>query len=279
MPYRQGDPVVSPEWLQARLGDPQLRVVDCRFNLFEPGWGYQQYRNGHIPGAHFVDLDRDLAAPPARPGGRHPLPSPEAFAASMRRIGLNPEDTVVAYDQDGQGAARLWWLLQYFGHLQAFVLDGGWPGWLASGGPVSLEVPSAPPGRFEPHPDPEIVVDHEGVLRSAQVCCLVDARSPERFRGEQDPLDQPAGHIPGAINLTWSQFLREGRYKSGAELRAEFGDRFDPGREVVVYCGSGVSACIDVVGLRRMGIAPKLYPGSWSDWVSRDGLPIATGEE
>ncbi|MBX5468094.1 MAG: sulfurtransferase [Firmicutes bacterium] len=280
MPYSPDDPVVSPEWLLAHLNDPALLIIDCRFDLFRPEWGREAYRQGHIPGAHFVDLETELAAPRQRPGGRHPLPDPGRFGETMRRLGLSEDRRVVAYDQEGQGAARLWWLLQYFGHPAAWVLDGGWPAWLAMGGPVTQDVPPTPlPGRFQPTPDPSLVADHAEVLARAQWCCLIDARSPERYRGEEDPLDQPAGHIPGAVNLTWSRFLDQGRYKPPEVLRQEFGSLFSPDREVVVYCGSGVSACVDVIGLRRMGLSPRLYPGSWSDWISRPGLPIAKGAE
>jgi thiosulfate/3-mercaptopyruvate sulfurtransferase len=262
-------PLVGSAWLAARLGEPGLHVVDCRWELGDPSAGRALYADGHIPGAAFMDLAHDLSGP-AFDGpngrGRHPLPAPDAFAAAARRAGITRAGTVVAYDQDMTGgAARLWWLLRHIGKHEVAVLEGGLAAW--SGGLEAGE-PAISPGDLEATATQrDDVADHEAV-RSATAggeALVVDARAPERFRGEHEPVDPLAGHVPGARSAP-----------AAAPLPAWI--LGDP-RPVIAYCGSGVSACVTLLRLAAAGIeGARLYPGSWSDWAARD-LPVATGQD
>jgi thiosulfate/3-mercaptopyruvate sulfurtransferase len=255
-------PLVSAGWLRDRLGDPDLVVVDCRYVLGEPGAGERLWREGHIPGAAHLDVDRDLADPPGA-GGRHPLPAPERFEAAARAAGIGPESRVVAYDEAGEGgAARLWWLLRHFGHAEVAVLDGGLRGWRAEDG--VLEAGDAPEvtGLFRAGPREDDFVDAAEIERSRPR--LLDARAPERYRGEVEPIDPVAGHIPGAENVPWQAVAPGGRFLPPGELRARLGDQ-----PFVAYCGSGVTACTLLVAAELAGVEARLYPGSWSEWSSR----------
>ena len=240
------------------------RFVDCRYELGKPERGRELYLEGHIPGAAFLDLDRDLSAPPAKPGGRHPLPAPEDFARAASRAGIGPEIYVVAYDQGTTGgAARLWWLLRHFGHEDAAVLDGGIGAWL---GPLENGEEEVEPAEFVPRPRSGDTIEAEELLARLgdSRLALVDARAPERYRGEVEPVDPVAGHIPGAVS--WHHALA--RKIPRDVLEAE---------EISVYCGSGVTACVDLLALALAGRGDaKLYPGSWSEWSSR-GLPVERG--
>jgi thiosulfate/3-mercaptopyruvate sulfurtransferase len=239
------------------------RFADCRFDLLDPAAGERLYLEGHVPGAAFLDLDRDLSDLTRAPAeGRHPLPEPEAFAAAASRAGIGPGVLAVAYDQGMTGgAARLWWLLRHFGHDDAAVLDGGlgvWRGPLRSG-PEAIE-----PAAFVPKPRDDDTVEAEELLARLgdPSLAVVDARAPERFRGEVEPLDPVAGHIPGAVSVPFGHDLPP------AVLEAD---------EVVAYCGSGVVACVALLELARAGRPDaKLYAGSWSEW-SRRGLPVERG--
>ncbi|MHB1845494.1 MAG: sulfurtransferase [Deltaproteobacteria bacterium] len=273
------EPLVSATWLSQRLNDQSLRVVDVRWRLGRPGAGRRLYDAGHLPGAVHLDVDGDLAGPPGSGPGRHPLPTPERFAEAMERSGIGDETRVVAYDdQGGAIAARLWFLLRYFGHETGAVLDGGVSAW-SQVGPLTGELPSLPRGRFQPRPRPELVVDRRAV---ATGCALVlDARAPERYRGEQEPIDARAGHVPGAVSAPFSGNAdSDGRFLSAAALRHRyeaFGAR--PGREIIAYCGSGVTACSNLLALELAGVPATLYEGSWSDWSQDTAAPIATGPE
>jgi thiosulfate/3-mercaptopyruvate sulfurtransferase len=261
-------PLVTPEWLAARLGQPGIHVVDCRWELGRPGAGRALYEQGHIPGASFVDLDRDLSGPrSAGPNGlgRHPLPDPAALAAAAWRAGITRAGTVVAYDQGMTGgAARLWWLLRAAGKREVHVLDGGLPAWR---GPLETEDVSVAPGDLELAAyDAAALADHDDVLAAAAdgSAVVVDARAPERFRGEQEPVDPVAGHMPGARNAPASEPLPDWLLT-------------DP-RPVIASCGSGISACVTLLRLAEAGRGDaRLYAGSWSDWIARD-LPVAAGE-
>lgn len=255
-------PLVSPAWLAGRLGDPGVRVVDCRFTLGEPDAGRARYLAGHLPGAAFLDLETDLSGPEG--DGRHPLPQAAAFTASARRAGISSGDLVVAYDDAMTGgAARLWWLLRHFGHPAAAVLDGGLAAW---DGPLRAGEERSAPGDFRALARVGDTVDAEDVLAGAPGRVLVDARAPERFRGEHEPIDLVPGRIPGARNLPSAD-----AFPPPAEL-------VDGPAEVVVYCGSGVTATTVLLALAAHGRDDaKLYPGSYSDWVAR-GLPVASGE-
>ena len=263
-------PLVASSWLRERLDDPGIRVVDCRFKLGEPGAGEELWRAGHIPGAAFMDLDTELAAAPGE-RGRHPLPDAETFQAAARRAGIGPASMVVAYDEAAEGgAARLWWLLRHFGHERVAVLDGGLRGWRAEGGPLEAGAEQASPGEF-------VASEREGDTAEAEALAgrlLLDARAPERYRGELEPIDPVAGHIPGAVNLPFAELAPDGRFLAPEELRARFeAAGAAPGREPVAYCGSGVTACVLLLAAEVAGLEPgRLYPGSWSEWSGR-GLP------
>jgi thiosulfate/3-mercaptopyruvate sulfurtransferase len=268
-------PLVDVDWLHAQLGRPGLRVVDCRWKLGSPGAGRAAYLAGHIPGASFLDLDTELSGPPGE-RGRHPLPAPERFEAAARSAGISGEDRVVAYDEAGEGgAARLWWLLRHFGHDAAALLDGGAAAWHEAGGDLLSgdERPAA--GDFA-------AIAREGDTADAGeieagTLTLLDARAPERYAGRSEPIDPLAGHIPGAANAPFSELAPAGRYLPPAELRERL-ERAGAaeGRELVAYCGSGVSACTLVLAAELAGFTARLYPGSWSEWCARGG-PAETG--
>jgi thiosulfate/3-mercaptopyruvate sulfurtransferase len=279
------DPLVSPEWLAARLNDPQVRPVDVRWYLTERGRGRAEYELAHIPGASCLDVDDDLAAPRGQGPGRHPLPSPEAFVAVARRAGIGRDSHVVAYDASGGAyAARLWWLLRYFGHDRVSLLDGGWPAWQAAGYPTEAGVATVAPGNFAAVPHPELVLDAAAVgqLRHDPRALLLDARASERYEGRVEPVDPQAGHFPGARSAPYADNLRgDGRMKSPAELRDYYQALgADAAERIVCYCGSGVSAAHDIFALLLAGRADALlYEGSWSDWSSDPTRPVATGPE
>lgn len=277
--------LVSAEWLAAHLDDPDVRPVDVRWYLTEPERGHQEYLAGHIPGAPYMSLDRDMARPAYDGPGRHPLPAPEAFAAAAGRAGIGPQTLVVAYDsQGGAYAARLWWLLRYFGHQRVVLLDGGWAAWSAAGHPAAQGQTTVAPARFTAQPHPELVVDAATVeaLRHQPEALLIDARAAERYEGRVEPMDRRAGHIPGARSLPFAQNLRpDGSFKSPQELRAQFETLgVDRAARVVCYCGSGVTAAHNLFALRLAGRDDALlYEGSWSDWSSDPDRPVATGAE
>jgi thiosulfate/3-mercaptopyruvate sulfurtransferase len=256
------------ESLRANLGEAGLVVVDCRFQLGTPGAGERDYLAGHVPGAAFLDVDRDLSGPPGELG-RHPLPEPEDFAAAARRAGISADSAVVAYDDAGEGGAvRLWWLLRHFGHDRAAVLNGGLRAWRAAGGELRPGREQIAPGDFEPRPREGDTIELDE-LRLSPPPVLLDARAPERYRGETEPIDPVAGHIPGARNLPYAELAPEGRFLPAGELRERLGDA-----ELVTYCGSGVTSCTLVLAAELAGLGARLYPGGWSEW-SRRGLPVA----
>ncbi len=286
-------PLIAPVDLATRLGDEDLRVVDVRWVLGQPGAGRRAYDAGHIPGSIFLDLDDDLAdAAGFGTPGRHPLPSPADFTAALERAGIGADDLVVAYDDAGGWvAARLWWMLDDLGfnasgrHGGVAVLNGGWPAWLEAGLATSTETPAPPRSRGGLHLADRWthVIDREAVQRRLGEVILLDARAAERYRGETEPIDPVAGHIPTAVSAPWSGNVDSaGRTLSPAALRARFealGAGSGAGREVVPYCGSGTSSCHHALAMRLAGLPdPTIYVGSYSDW-SRSGLPIATGPE
>jgi thiosulfate/3-mercaptopyruvate sulfurtransferase len=274
-----GSPLISVDRLAAELasGSPPV-LLDCRWQL-AGGADRAAYDRGHLPGAAFVDLDRDLAAAPG-PRGRHPLPDPAAFQAAMRRCGVDGGRPVVAYDQgDAGGAARAWWLLGFFGHPDARVLDGGLPAWVASGRPLDTGPPDPRPGDFTARPGHRPALDAAGAARTAAAGVLLDARVPARYAGLQEPVDPVAGHIPGARNAPMGELLVGGLLLPAGELRRRFealGAR--EGVPVGAYCGSGVVAAQLALALEAAGIPAALYPGSWSEWVADPSRPVAVGE-
>lgn len=275
------DPLIGAAELIARLGDANLRVLDARFDLLDPASGRLAYEAGHVPGALYVHLDEDLASPPARPGGRHPLPDMQRFTEEIGRRGVGDEHHIVVLDDTGgMYAARAWWLLRYAGHASVQVLDGGYAAYLAADGPLTAEPPSHAPTTLSSHPRPEMLADAAYVQRHMQDAKVltIDARAAERYRGEVEPLDPKAGHVPGAINRPYTENLRDGRFAGREALQARFAVA-DGYREVVHYCGSGVSAAHNVLAMEHAGLpGGRLYAGSWSDWSSRDALPVETGE-
>lgn len=278
-------PLVSAEWLHDHITDPLVRVVDVRWYLTEPARGRAEYQESHIPGAAFVDLETELSSPRGQGPGRHPLPTPEAFRAVMERAGISNDTVVIAYDSSGgSAAARLWWLLRYFGHSQVALLNGGWQAWNAAGYPTTAEVPSFAAAQFTPTPQPDMLVDADAVerLRNTPGTLLLDARATERYEGRVEPIDPKAGHIPGARSAPFAGNLNaDGTLKSADELRERYNALgAAQAEQIVCYCGSGVTAAHDVLALYLAGYSDaKLYEGSWSDWSSDPSRPVATGED
>jgi thiosulfate/3-mercaptopyruvate sulfurtransferase len=279
----QAGPLTGVRALAHALAGPVPPVLlDVRWRLGGPP-GIESYRAGHLPRAVFVDLDTELAGEPG-PAGRHPLPAPGRFEAAMRRAGVRTGSTVVAYDEaDGTVAARAWWLLRYFGHRDCRVLDGGFRAWVAAGGPVATGDGAAPGGgNFTARPGQMPVLDAAAAASLARRGALLDARAGERYRGEREPVDPVAGHIPGALSVpTTANAGPDGRFLPAATLRARFaalGAQAGAG-PVGVYCGSGVTAAHEVLALELAGIPASLYVGSWSNWVADPARPVATGPE
>jgi thiosulfate/3-mercaptopyruvate sulfurtransferase len=280
--------LVSAESLAAELASgPGPVLLDVRWRLGGPP-GIDSYRQGHLPGAVFTDLDKVLAAPPG-PAGRHPLPDPEAFQAAMRAAGVGPGRSVVVYDDgDSMAAARGWWVLRYYGHQDVRVLDGGYRAWLSAGLAVTTPAPGPTPapgaasGVFTARPGGMPLLDAAAAQAVARTGLLLDARARERYRGETEPVDPVAGHIPGAISAPTAANLNpDGTFKDAAELAARFaelGVTGPGGGAVGAYCGSGVTAAHEVLALALAGIPAALYAGSWSNWVADPARPVATGD-
>lgn len=273
-------PLTATGELARRLADPGggPTLLDVRWSL-ATGPERERHLSAHIPGAAFIDLDRDLAGAPGS-GGRHPMPDQDAFAAAMRRAGVSGARPVVVYDAaTSMAAARAWWLLRYFGHDDVSVLDGGLDAWIAGGYPVEAGEPTSAPGDFEARPGKMALLDAAGALDLAGTGVLLDARAPERFAGRHEPLDPVAGHIPGARNRPTTMNVDEsGAFLSPATLKAAFEkDGAGPGVAVGAYCGSGVTAAHEVLALEVAGIPAALYVGSWSDWVTDPARPVASG--
>lgn len=259
-------------------------VLDCRHDLVNPQAGRQAYDAGHIPGAQFASLDHDLADHARGPGGafrgRHPLPYPDAFVETLRRWGINEDSQVVAYDaQGGMFAARLWWMLRWVGHEAVAVLDGGLPAWTAQGMPLSTEPATPSRGNLQRRAPLVRSVGADDILNQ-QGLTVLDARAPDRFRGENETLDPVGGHIPGAKNRFFKDNLQaDGRFKPAAQLRQELDALVASPASAVMQCGSGVTACHNLLALEVAGMpGAALYPGSWSEWCSDPGRPVATGE-
>jgi thiosulfate/3-mercaptopyruvate sulfurtransferase len=273
--------LISTETLAAHLNNPSWLVADCRYNLKDEKWGDAQYSAAHIPGAVFVSLAHDLAATRSGSNGRHPLPSADALASTFARLGIGDQTQVIAYDQDaGPFAARLWWMLRYLGHDAVAVLDGGFAKWMREGRPVQRGEETRPAAAFTPRLKKEMRVTVEDVVTHLgdPSRLLVDARSPERFAGQPDPLDNVPGHIPGARNRPYRNNISgEGTLRSGAELKADFEHVLDGRRpdETVMYCGSGVTACHNLLAMEHAGLrGAKLFAGSWSEWEADPTRPV-----
>lgn len=279
--------IVSKRWLLARLYEPDIIIADCRSLLGQAGAGRTQFDEDHIPGAVHFDLEEDLTAPLGEHGGRHPLPDADTLAARLSRVGINADSRIIAYDdQGGMMASRFWWLLRYLGHEQVYVLEEGYSAWKEAKFPVTADQPIRIPSTFTPNVQPQMLTSMQEVQRVSEGSLsdgsyiLIDSRERPRYLGLEEPIDKVAGHIPGAVNYFWKEILDEkGSFKKAEQLQGHFAD-LDPNAEIIVYCGSGVSACPNVLALNEAGFSKiRLYPGSWSDWISYEENPVATGEE
>jgi thiosulfate/3-mercaptopyruvate sulfurtransferase len=276
--------LVSAEDLAGRLGDSRLRVFDCRFDLARPDAGRKRYLEEHLPDAVYADLNGDLSSPPSATSGRHPLPDPEVFAARLRAWGVDRDSQVVAYDDNnGMFAARLWWMLRWLGHEAVAVLDGGMRRWQQLDLPLSETVPAPREGSFTARVRPEFAVTADTVQQSAADSAqrVIDARAPERYRGDVEPIDRVAGHVPGARNHPFSASLgADGRFLPPDELRRALNRSLDGAtpERAITMCGSGVTACHVLLAMERAGLhGARLYPGSWSEWSRDPSRPVATG--
>lgn len=276
--------LVDPATLERHLGDPRWIVLDVRHELTQPSWGEEEYREEHIPGARFLHLDRDLSAPKTGRNGRHPLPSPSAAAAIFGAAGIDATKQVVVYDQGpGAYAARCWWMLRWLGHDAVAVLDGGFDRWMRERRPITADAPVVAPASFRARVSLSVVGagDVLADLARGPSTVVLDARSPERFRGEAEPFDPVAGRVPGATNRPVAQNLaKDGTFKPAAELRAELAAMLGPrdGAQVIHMCGSGVTACHNMLAMAVAGLpAGRLYAGSWSEWCADPSRPVAKG--
>lgn len=272
--------VVSPAELYALLGDPSLRVIDARHDLADADAGLHAWRTGHVPGAVHLDLLEDLSGPAGEHGGRHPLPDVAAMTAVFERAGVGDGTRVVVYDQaTGMFASRVWWMLRYLGFDNVQVLDGGFAAWSAAGHPVATDGATPAPGSLTARPRPGMLASRDEVLASlgSGRLVLTDARSPARYSGEVAQMDPIPGHIPSALNRYYEDNLVAGRLRPPHELRALHGGLDG---DVVAYCGSGVSATMNILAMAEAGLAtPRLYVGSWSDWSSWPDAPVAVGSD
>ena len=272
-------PVVSVEWLQDHLADPTMRVADVRWSLAGPP-GRDRYDAGHLPGSVFLDADRELSSPGEGPG-RHPVPTAAKLSTVLGERGIGGDHVVVAYDDAGGSiAARLWWLFRHYGHDgRCAVLDGGIQGWTAAGLPLTVETPRHPSATWTPRAVRDDLVATEAVEAAGAEELLIDARAGERYRGETEPIDPRAGHIPGAVSMPWSTNLDEhGRFLPPDTLRARYADLGAGDRPVIAYCGSSLTATHDLLAMELAGIpGGRLYEGSWSHWSSDPGRPTAMG--
>ncbi|MDR6718279.1 sulfurtransferase [Paenibacillus sp. 2003] len=273
--------IVSMRWLLARMYEPDVVIADCRFLLGQPEAGRQAYEAGHIPGAVYLDLEKDLSSPVSAHGGRHPLPDPAVLASRLSKAGIGSNSRIVAYDdQGGMNASRLWWLLRYIGHEQVYIMDEGFSAWKNAKFPVTADVPVQIPSSFEVNVQPAMLASVEDVQQASVTgsAALIDSRDARRYAGLEEPIDAKAGHIPGALNYFWKDVLDwDGRW-TGTEVLEERFSKLDKDGAIIVYCGSGVSACPNVIALEEAGYSNvKLYAGSWSDWISYEENPVATG--
>ena len=267
-------PIVSSDWLEKHLHHPNIVIIDCRFRLTDAAWGGTQYKLNHIPGAFYLDLEHDLSSPIQSHGGRHPLPNPGILAQKFASIGITSGKTmVIAYDDSGSAfAARLWWLMRYLGHKKVAVLDGGLKEWKRKKYRLTNGVSSSKPGSFCPQIQSEKVANIDQIRNYQNIAnfIIIDSRESDRYEGKREPIDPIAGHIPSAVNFPWVNVINsEGKFHS-IEKQGEIWSTLPDGDELIFYCGSGVTACVNLLSLElvRTGKNKRLYPGGWSDWCS-----------
>jgi len=274
---QQSPYLIDVQSLSKRINDSNVVVIDTRFSLSDPELGQHQYQSGHIPGAYYLDLDQDLSGDLKTHGGRHPLPNWDSFTAKLNHLGIyskapkGPTQIVIYDDSRFAFSARLWWMLRYLGHQRVAILDGGIQAWTSAGFALSQDTPELKSGDFIPQLQTDWIVDIETLrLRKDESgVVVIDSRSPERFRGEVEPIDPIAGSIPGATNAFWKQITTEDGYIQSAHALSGHWHDLNPSDEIIVYCGSGVTACVNLFSLVLAGHPMhKLYPGGWSDWCS-----------
>ncbi|MFC8057116.1 sulfurtransferase [Bacillus cereus] len=276
--------IVTVEWLREHIEDENVRIIDCRFDLANPNWGREKYEEEHILHALYFDLNLDLSSPVAEHGGRHPLPNIEEFADKLSQAGIDEHTTVIAYDsQAGANASRLWWLLNYVGHEKVYILDGGFPAWKENGLPTTTEIPVAKRKAFKVNVQDYMLVTMETVrenIHAGANVTLIDSREPKRYAGVEELVDPKVGHIPTAVNYFWKDgIVQSGQFKNEAGQQERF-QNLSKDKETIVYCGSGVTACPNILALKLAGFQNvKLYAGSWSDWISYPENQIAKEED
>ena len=268
--------VITVDTLNQCLDNPDWIIIDCRYDLMDDSAGYRSYLGGHIRRAVYADLKNDLSGPPVTDHGRHPMPIPERLNNLFSFLGISNDHQVVAYDESfGSTAARLWWLLRYMGHMRVCVLEGGWQAWSKAGNSIEQVERRNPKTRFCGEPRQDWLVKIDSVNTSPR---LIDAREPIRYQGKHETIDPKAGHIPGALNHYWKNNLdAEGKFLPPQRLKQLYLDLYAgvPPEQVVFYCGSGVTACHDILAAAHAGLAsPRLYAGSWSEWCTDEGRPI-----
>ncbi|MFZ4452324.1 sulfurtransferase [Salibacterium aidingense] len=274
--------IAAPAWLDKRKKEDNVRIVDCRFQLDNPDAGRTGYQESHIPGAVYFDLEKDLSGTVNTHGGRHPLPNMEEFAEKLSKAGIDQNTEIIAYDdQSGAMAARFWWMLRYMGHDKTFVLDRSFSEWEKEGRPVESRKPEFSFKRFIPQLQPNMLAPLEEVKLALhdKDASLIDGRDAKRYDGEQDKVDHTAGRIPGAEHYYWKEVLdKKGRWKTTKALEEHFRE-LSKQEKIISYCGSGVTACVNILALKEAGFdQARLYAGSWSDWISYDDLPISRGQ-
>lgn len=273
---------VNSKWLYEHINDDSIVILDCRADLFDKEYGKKQYEETHIIGAQFLDVKVDLAGETKEHGGRSPLPDLVEFKDKLEKVGVSDDKVIIAYDEaELAGAERLWWMLKYIGHEEVYVLNGGIKAWIRESYPLTSEVLTAEKGKISLELNNNLITDMSEVKASMgkEGFIIVDSRAPERYRGEVEPIDKKAGHIPGAINYHWKDVLREnGEFKTKEELKEHF-KNLGKYEYIILQCGSGIDACGNFIAMREIDLNPRLYVGSWSDWVSYDHNPVAITEK
>ncbi|MFS0781452.1 sulfurtransferase [Bacillus sp. 1P06AnD] len=274
----------SVDWLKAHLSDEHISIVDCRFQLQNPDYGQMEFEKGHIPGAVFIDLEKDMSGLVQEHGGRHPLPDMEVFRKRLELAGISSDQTIVAYDNgECTYASRFVWMLHYMGHTDCYCLDGGLSAWLKKGYPIGTEAPAPETGQLNTELQPALLASYDEVKnwsedRNSNII-LVDSRDSRRYAGIEEPIDRIPGHIPGAVNYPFTDGFTDHSFLSSADMKKRF-QQLNPEKEIIVYCGSGVTAAPNFIALKHAGYEHvKLYIGSYSDWVSYVENPVEKNED